>query len=253
MDRSKCNVSEIQIVDAILGHLSEEDHHVWQQHLATCDDCQRRVQEWRQHLLGAPNHLPSSRVYRRLSRRVRLRNLQRKWFRPAPIMGAACAATVMVLLAGMFSLYQEQPPSVPPTASSNLSTHAEHLPLSMVLDARTISFPIASQHAQSAGIYGQVWVNGHTDEMFFRLQGLIHDQEHDYQVWLIKSIHRENAGLLQMDGKYAELYTQGQNLRDVKFISVSKEPKGGSIAPTAPEIILLDFIPVHNVPGPRPE
>jgi anti-sigma-K factor RskA len=253
MDRNKCDLSEIQIVDDILGNLPPEASRTLQQHLASCPSCRQLYQEWRHLLQERPETAPSPRVYRRLGRRMRRRHIRRKWFRPANVMGFVSAAAAMVLMTGIFSLYREQPPSVPSSPSAEQPPHAEHLPHAMVLDARTISFPIASQHARSAGVYGHVWVNGYTDEVFFRVRGLVDDQEHDYQVWLIKAVRRENAGLLRMEGEFAELYSQGQNIREVKLISISKEPKGGSAAPTAPEMILVDFISVHNVPGTRPE
>lgn len=268
MNRNRCDVSEMQIVDDLLGHLPEDERRALRRHAAACPVCRQRYEEWRQCLQNAQNEpypspsatasvaTPPLRAYRRLRRRVLLRHVRRKWFRPGHVMGLVSAATAVALIIGMFSLFREQAPSaplLPPATAENTAWPAEHPPHALFLDARTISLPVSSEHARAAGVYGHVWVNGYTGEMFFRLQGLMHDQDHDYQVWLIKALRRENAGLLHMDGDFAELYTRGQNIREVQTISVSKEPKGGSAAPTAPEMILLDFLPAHNGPQTRPE
>lgn len=253
MVQNKCDRLEMQIVDDILGNLTEEAHRTLHHHLATCHDCRRRYDEWRRHLQDASNTTPSPRVYHRLRRRVRWQYVRRTWFRPAAVMASVASGATVALLFAVVSLFQTQMPTVSSSSVTESPVLGTPRPHAIVRDARTVSFPISSQQARSMGVYGHVWINGHTDEMFFRVHGLITDRNHDYQVWLVKAVQRENAGLLQMTGEFAELYTRGQNIREVQFISISKEPKGGSVKPTTPEMILFDFVPVHNVAGPRPE
>lgn len=261
---STCNVPEIRIVDLLLGHLPAEDARRLQRHVAACPECQKRCAEWRRHLPQAdaaesPERaspsLPAPRAYRRLYRRLLLRHLRRKWFRPARVMGLLSVAAAVILAVGIVSLFRGQPavPPIPESPAADAPWPGEHAPAALFLDARTISLPVTSEHARSAGVYGQIWLNGHTEEMFFRLYGLVIDRDHDYQVWVIKALRRENAGLLHMDGEFAELYTQVPNIHEVQTISVSREPKGGSDEPTAPELILVDFPPLHNHPILRPE
>ena len=98
MVQNKCDRLEMQIVDDILGNLTEEAHRTLHHHLATCHDCRRRYDEWRRHLQDASNTTPSPRVYHRLRRRVRWQYVRRTWFRPAAVMASVASGATVALL-----------------------------------------------------------------------------------------------------------------------------------------------------------
>ncbi len=236
MDREKCKQYEVAIVDSIMGNLPPDCTEALQQHLATCPSCTELYKEWRELLEDGKEATPSVHLYQRLKRSVTRQKVKNKIFRPSTFWGIVSVATAILLFIGIHTLYQEKT-----RMNSFAQLVDEHLPPSMFMDARTVQYTISPQNGPLIGVHGNIWVNGHTDEVFFRVHGLKEDTEHDYQVWLIKSVNRENAGLLDIVGEYAEFYSQGQNIHEVQHISISKEPKGGSDYPTTPDVILLDL------------
>ncbi|MEW5920226.1 MAG: anti-sigma factor [Bacillota bacterium] len=241
MDPAQCKHFELEIVDDLLGNLPVIRRKALQYHLAECVPCRKAYEEWRQILNENISAAPSARLYRRLKNAFLFRQIKRRLLRPSLLRGAVAVA-VMLLIGiaasqGKMPLYSWE--QLPPVT-------ARDIPLFVINDPKTVQYPIILQEGQLTGISGIIWVNRHRDEIYCYVYGLENNAGYDYQIWLIKAVQREDGGLLRITGKYGELYLRQRNIHEVLQISISLEPEGGSLYPTAEDTILVNFnSPAH--------
>lgn len=107
-------------------------------------------------------------------------------------------------------------------------------------DPSTLAYPISSRHPGALG-QGFIWLNGISEEMLVLLDGVDQQPETDYQFWAISHGNYESIGILKHSDGKAHLYVKANYLRQPDNIILTREPKGGSEAPTSPETILVRF------------
>ena len=237
MHAPPCRQFEIEIVDQIMGNLPLPQSRALQEHLSRCTPCRKLYAEWQELLHDEPEFEPPVRLYQRLKIAFLLRQLRRRLYRPSILWGAASAALIGALILGIGTLQRKQPLD----SWERLPIAAEQIPPFVIADAETVRYPIDPQEGHLTGINGIIWVNGPGDQVYCFVEGLEDYTGHDYQIWLIKTVNRENGGLLRMMGEYGDLLLQQRNIHEVRQISISLEPKGGSLYPTSADTILVDF------------
>lgn len=232
-----CRRFELEMVDEILGHLPQNKAGDLQHHLTGCSACRNLYREWQAILKGSKEVEPSSHLYRRIKNTFRLRQTRRVYLRPSIFWGAASAIVIGMLALGLTSLVAKK--SRAPWEQLPLAP--EEIPSFIVDDAKTIQYFIDPQEGLLGGINGIIWINTPRDEIYCYMQGLQVSDAHDYQLWLIKPVARESGGLLRLVDEYGRLHLQRRNVREILQISISPEPKGGSLFPTTEETILVDL------------
>ncbi|MGI6328562.1 MAG: hypothetical protein ACOX1I_06370 [Dethiobacteria bacterium] len=130
----------------------------------------------------------------------------------------------------------------PPVGAKDIPSFvAEDMPHFVTYDTDTVQYLIDPQKGRLSSINGIIWVNSNRDELYCFVQNLEDNAYYDYQIWLIKPVRRENGGLLRIMDQYGELYLHQKNIQEIQQISISQEPKGGSLYPTTDDTILVDF------------
>jgi hypothetical protein len=232
-----CRQFEIEIVDQIMGNLPLPKSRALQKHLDRCWSCRKLYTEWRELLKDDPGLEPPVRLYKRLKMAFLLVQLKRRLFRPSFLWGTATAALIGALILGIGTLQRKQTLN----AWEQLPIAAEQIPPFVLDNAETVRYPINPQEGHLTGIHGIIWVNGPGDQVYCFIEGLEQHAGYDYQIWLIKTVKRENGGLLRLMEQYGDLLLQQRNIQEVRQISISLEPKGGSLYPTSADTILVDF------------
>lgn len=237
MDPTQCKQLEMDIVDDILGNLPSDRSRSLHRHLTECRACQKLYVEWRELLKDDISAEPSARLYKHLKTNFLCHHFKRKFLRPATIWGAASVALVLTLMLALITIQSKQP--LDPL--KQLPMAAENIPPFVIDNTETVQYLIDPQEGQLASINGIIWVNSHLDEIYCYVQNLEYNACYDYQIWLIKPIKREIGGLLQIMDEYGELHLNQRNIQEIQQISISLEPKGGSLYPTTGDTILVDF------------
>ncbi len=237
MNPTQCRQFEIEIVDDILGNLPSIRSQALQEHLAECGSCRKLYAEWHNILEDDSNVEPTVYLYRRLKNRILRRQVKRKLLNPAVLW-----STASIIVIGMFILAVTTIQSRLPLDSwERLPIATEDIPSFVTDDKKTVQYMINPQKGQLSGINGIIWVNGRRDEVYCYMQNVENNAGYDYQIWLVKPVKKENGGLLRVMEQYGELYLQQRNIQEVQQISISLEPKGGSLFPTTDDTILVDF------------
>ena len=231
MHWSPCRQFEIEIVDQIMGSLPLSKSRALQEHLAGCGSCRQHYAEWQELLKDNPGVRPPVRLYQRLKIAFLLRQVKARLFRPSILWWAASAAMIGALTLGIGTLQRKQP--LPLNSWKRRPIAAEQIPPFVVNDSETVGYPVNAQEGNLTGVNGIIWVNGPGDQVYCLIKGLEDYRGYDYQIWLIKTVKRENGGLLRMMGEYGGLFLQQRNIQEVRQISISLEPKAGAFTPPA--------------------
>lgn len=237
MNPTQCGQFEMAIVDDILGNLPSNKSQALQDHLDECLSCRKLYSEWREILKDEKSVEPPVSLYNRLAKKFLRRHVRRKTLAPATIWGATSALLLGMLVLAIVAVQGKQP-LVP---REQFPIASEDIPSFVLDDTETVQYLINPQEGQLTEIKGIIWVNNRLDEIYCFVQNLEYNANHDYQIWLIKTVKRENGGLLRLMDEYGELYLQQRKIQEVQQISISREPKGGSLYPTTGDTILVDF------------
>ncbi|NLL22020.1 MAG: zf-HC2 domain-containing protein [Firmicutes bacterium] len=247
MNPSQCKQFEIEIVDDILGNLPLKRAQALQYHLAECSSCQKLYGEWSELLKDGTRVHPSAQLYKRLRKHFIHRQASRKTLQTSAstIWGAASVALIGMLILALVTIQGRQPLDSwekPPVGAKDIPSFvAEDIPHFVTDDTDTVQYLIDPQKGRLTSINGIIWVNSNRDELYCFVQNLEDNAHYDYQIWLIKPVKRENGGLLRIIDQYGELYLRQKNIQEIQQISISQEPKGGSLYPTTDDTILVDF------------
>ena len=247
MNSSQCKQFEIEIVDDILGNLSSKRAQALQDHLAQCSSCRKLYGEWSELLKDNTRVHPSVQLYKSLRKYYMHRQANRKTLQTSAstIWGAASVALIGMLILALVTIQGRQPSDSweqPPVGAKDIPSFvAEDMPHFVTYDTDTVQYLIDPQKGRLSSINGIIWVNSNRDELYCFVQNLEDNAYYDYQIWLIKPVRRENGGLLRIMDQYGELYLHQKNIQEIQQISISQEPKGGSLYPTTDDTILVDF------------
>jgi len=233
----ECKQFEIEIVDEILGNLPSNSSRALQNHLDRCRSCRKLYGEWLKILKDGMNVEPSAFLYKRLKNSFLRLQIRRRLLCPATLLSAASVAVIAVFILAISAIQSNKPLE----SWKQLPVASEEIPSFVMNDAKTVQYLIEPQNGRLGSANGIIWVNGQRDEVYCYMQNLENNAEHDYQIWLVKPVKKENGGLLRVIDGHGQLYLQQRNIREVEQISLSLEPKGGSLYPTSEDIVLVDF------------
>ena len=208
-----------------------------QNHLAWCRSCQKLYREWQEILKDSISVEPSSFLYKRLTNSFLRWQIRCKLLSPATLWGMASVAVIAMFILAITAIKSNEPIK----SWEQLPVALEDIPSFVMDDAKTVQYQVEPRNGQLSSVSGIIWVNGHRDEVFCYVQNLKNNADHDYQIWLVKPVKKENGGLLRVMDGYGHLYLQQRNILEVRQISLSLEPKGGSSFPTTEDIVLVDF------------
>ncbi|WP_276351847.1 anti-sigma factor [Cohnella caldifontis] len=252
MNERSCGVPEEKWIDWHLKRLPEETAWAMERHLETCAACRRTFAQWRE-LLGKPevsaetgtagDPMPGERVRRSLRMAVWRRSWKKRLAK-RPLLLAGAALACVLLVSGL--LLRELPQRPVPEARSGGLAPLEYARLHEPVGAAVISDPdtkvyaVASSFAPGVPVADgkkavTVWVNGRTGEMFVLIEGLLPADTNDLQAWGDVPGGLTSLGLVEFHRAQGHLYSHLPPVRDVRDVSFTIEPKGGSEKPTAPE------------------
>ncbi|SDJ05046.1 anti-sigma factor [Alteribacillus bidgolensis] len=236
----KCGWTEEEVVDFIMGNLSEPKAYRLQQHMDRCKNCQDRYGQWQEIVDNKQKTAaPSPMLKKRIDKSVDSLPQRKKKKRPAVLASAMIASIAIIILligSGLSTL-------LTPSQEHNIVKQNEDIEYNEIInDPQTSEFevlPTINTHQDQ--IKGNIWINDRTNEMFMEVEGLTELEEKDYQLWLIDPNERLHDELLQIRYGSNQLYYKGPEMNQVKWIIVSIEPKGGSHTPTGPETFSVDL------------
>jgi len=229
----KCEWTEQDIIDDLLGHIKDENtKRQLHNHLTYCAHCQKLHEEWSKILPSVaslppkPGEHVKKRIYHTIGKKERSFRLNKR------LLTACCMAFLLLgvgFVAGRWSMQ----PDVHQLGHSisNVKTG--------VIPHQTHAYRVVPVHARNMD--GYVWVNASTNDIMLFLDGLKPIQGRDYQAWLISNNNKENAGILQIDQNFAHVIVHHPDIPKVERIVISIEPQGGSAVQTGPNAIDLDL------------
>lgn len=271
-------LSQEEMVDLAVGKLPLKTRQRLEHHLRLCHECRTQVEGWRRLLYTLPmREKPSHRLKRKLfisflwrflsfrslaatfARFLRFPVYHRKAFLYSFLLFSLLGGTLLLIKLGPSFLPSAGPgeraisgsgerssPS-PLPSSSTQGTFAGYdgigIPIStFIWDPETEEYDVIS--VENEEVYGHVWRNLRLQEILLIMEKGSLSSEGDYQVWL-KDHHQNaiNLGLLSRQKKGAHLYYQGKAMKEGDVMTISFEPKGGSLLPTGPEPYKAQFIP----------
>ncbi len=260
------------MVDYVVGKLPQKGRIRVEQHLTRCLQCRRQVEGWRTLLYALP---AAQRPPRRLKRRLIFSFLLRKgifrngrrWvtrFFSFPLRhkrAVLFSFLLFFLASGSLLLWQNRPSFTPitlkeppyvstvPQGGGNSpyttvsSLGKEEAPFTadypFIFDPLTVRYDVIS--LQDEQVHGYVWINSNSQEVLLIMEEVLPLAEKDYQVWMREKRNASNLGLLQIEKRGAHLYYQGEASQHGEGMTISLEPKGGSLIPTGPDQYVVHF------------
>ncbi|CAM3390311.1 MULTISPECIES: anti-sigma factor domain-containing protein [Paenibacillus] len=260
---------EEKLADYAMNRLSEADRSAVERHLRHCEACARTAAEW-QAILGEaggfsgglvqeasegeipggfdaepafstgkasdrtePKPEPSQRLRKRLMRAAYARSLRKRAAANRRYaLQAIAGAALLALFVGLFA-------SKGAAGKEETFDHAVNQRIAHMQSADTERYAI--QPVEPFYGSGSVWLKRGSGEMLIVVNGLYSLKEKDYQVWLQDEDQLSSAGFMLVQGTQGRSYYYGFGAKKAKRIVVSMEPKGGSLRPTGPEAVLVDF------------
>lgn len=236
-------LTEQQLVDCALG-LSGQQAAL--QHAEHCRQCQAAIEEWRELTSGQPGSgagnrefLPSEYVRSSLHAEVsKLRQAAR--LRKQVGWIAVAAMAVILVFSGALRTMNAPSALLEQRPFEQLAAQYEPEAHRVLEDPSTLAYPINDRHPGALG-NGFIWLNGISEEILVLLDGVDQQAELDYQFWAISRGNYQSIGILKHSDGKAHLYVKANYLRQPDDIILTREPKGGSEAPTSPETVLVRF------------
>lgn len=249
--RCEYGYTQWQWADHLLGHTSGRTAAAMNAHRADCSACEAHYAAWRELLADLPadrsarlsgeageraeglSVIPSERHRKSLARAVRAAG-RRHRRRRTPRLWAAAGLAAAVLL--VFMLLRTIEPADP---VGDYIVLREPNATAVLEAPDTTRFKIIPAY----GLPGEgfVWLSGDAAEALLYLDGLPELEAADYQAWAIRGSHSDSLGLLKLANGKAHLHIRSRLLRGAETISLSAEPKGGSLRPTTEPMALVLF------------
>ncbi|WP_310832145.1 anti-sigma factor [Paenibacillus pedocola] len=236
-----------------------EDMHI---HLTLCAECRELYEVWLPLLADpspepvslteggyaavdqatAPHLFPADAVRRKLRRKVQRTGWRRRlataavkpaFYRSAAALGACALAGLLVL--GLFGTEQGST-----TERSRYVSNYEPQALGVLNRPETVSYPL--DRSRDDQFTGNVWYNGHSNELFVLIEDLMLQEGHSIQAWAVNGSRRDTLGLVQIEAAKGHLYVKGTQLGEADNIALTVEPPGGSERPTSPDAVWVHLI-----------
>lgn len=223
------NIAEEKIIDFILGKMEEDERNYLSSHINDCKSCATLYVSWK-HLTDeteAERPVPTMEMKRRLLAAItnepkpkKAALSKQKWLVLASGIAMACLFSFLIL-----------------NQSAKHNNIAEIEPF--LLDEETIIYEIVP--VVNHQMKGYAWINTQSNEMLLFIDGMKPMTLEDYQAWIQTQYELKNAGILTLNGQKGQLYFQDGIVNQLEKIMISKEPKGGSGAPTDPNAVILQL------------
>ncbi|PYI55018.1 anti-sigma factor domain-containing protein [Paenibacillus flagellatus] len=238
MNRIECPVPDEKWVEWIRGTMPESEGAELSAHAESCPACRAAYREWSALLADTAEPSQAERPTETFRRKLRLKvaglALLRRIKPPgAPVIAAALA---LALALGVWSVPRSDRGG---SAGSAVPTAEETVlrDMSMVRDLRTVQLQVMP--VREMRIKGVAWVNDVSSEVMLLVEGLVFDDEKDYQVWSVAAGTHTTIGVMRWTNGKAHMYYRGGALSSADNIAVSAEPKGGSVRPTGPDLAVV--------------
>jgi len=248
---------EEEWVDFVLGNLSHTKRQQLESHLESCAACRQQMEEWSAILAAEPmpsvsssssdlyaidkkhviadlpdqKHLLS--LQRTVKQQARKLHLKRKLKEHKYIIAGAAAALLLLSI----TLKPLNDKLVTPGYVDDYVLHYEPGAASFVNAKESARYRVESAEGQSGS--GYIWMKEDWSEVFLWLENLPVIDRQDYQAWAVSGEVANSLGIIQTVGSEGHLYIQTPYHQPTDFISITVEPKGGSLVPTSKQIVLI--------------
>lgn len=255
---------EEQWVDFLLGNLTHMKRQQLEQHLADCPACRQHVEQWGELLTergevmwssgrqqsnftafsdneptatdDAANGLPEKHLLslrRHVKQQARWYKLKKKVSEHKYMSGIAAAAVLLLMLPFM----PLKPSSQTPGHVEQYVKHYEPAAVSFVHAIDSARYRVEAAEGQRSS--GYIWLKDDLSKAFLWLENLPQIGLNDYQAWAISGEQISSLGIIQLAGSEGHLYMNAPLLNPSDFITLTVEPKGGSLMPTSEQIVLI--------------
>lgn len=236
-------ISESELVDYLLGKISQDKAESIDSHIRQCEACSKAIDQW-QELLKPVHNQDEFFSSKRLKRRLTIRYLTGYLLMQRVKIWSATVATLAGLVFFIWWSLMDSDSHFDPFPYGDAKKSFKEL--AIVQDPSTVQYEVMPISAEE--VKGYVWVNQNSKEILLLVKGLQNMYERDYQVWVVKKEQRSNMGLVEWHDGFAHFYYQGEGVDQAENIAISLEPKGGSVHPTGPDTI---FVKLKEPPKPR--
>lgn len=235
------HINEERLVDFALGNLSETENQAIENHLRTCGQCEEEVNYWKQVFATENAAVPSPSLTNRMNETIDKQPHKRPrklWQKPA--IASISAVAIFMLCFGLYQLVYQNPVTDSQHQGYIVAQH-DQIPEKIFMqkpDTNRLDVVPVTNNSQ---VSSNVWLNKKTNEMLVNVDGLTPLTTKDYQLWLVKTNNDWRGELLNLRNGSIKVYYKGSDIKLLKYIKVSIEPRGGSLTPTGPETIFIDL------------
>lgn len=225
--RQTNHLSEEQVIDLVLGNLTENDH------VKKCDYCQAKLDSWSQILHQEISETPSEQMKEDIWTTFdKLRKPKQKIpRRRAFIYSFATVAAVLVIAVGLLFYKTSLVPSYEVSFNDDIDRHIQH-------EAETKHVAVIPV-ADFPEISGNLWINDHTNELLLEVDGLKNLVNYDYQLWILYDEDKMDGEVLSIQDGTSRVFLKTNQVGSLELLKGSLEPLGGSSEPTGPEMFIV--------------
>ncbi|WP_163971440.1 anti-sigma factor domain-containing protein [Oceanobacillus halotolerans] len=236
------HIEEQQVIDYVLGNLSEQQEINITEHTEQCSKCQAMLADWSQ-VLQPESEIdvkPSPSLKEKIWEEKERKQIPKQKIKRHPrllwVMGS-----VAVLL---FLLVELLPKTTVPNYTANSSFEVMHngeiSDDSIQTNPQTKQLEIESI-ADFDDVSGDIWVNDRYEELLVEVEGLLNRQDKDYQLWLIYPNNTMKGELLSIENGSSRVLIKGKDVSEFELIKASLEPVGGSKKPSGPDSFIVEL------------
>jgi len=211
-----------------LGILDEEEAGEVKEHLATCAECRAELASFREVngrlAAAAPPRDPPAGLEARIMRSLTGRASPPTRRSRSPWQALTGIAAALALILGAGNLLQWTGVLSPAARGTG----------------PRLATAVLSGTGGAPGAYGTIVLDPKDNEGVLAVTGLpVLAPDRQYQLWLIRDGQNRSAGVFSADsdGYGSMLLTVPADFRDFRSLGVSVEPRGGSPAPTGPNVL----------------
>lgn len=236
------HIDETNIVDYVLGNLTHDEKGVIEYHLGHCLQCTRKAHYWKKVIETDRSFTPSA----QLDEKIRSIPKRHKSSKKVTILNkkvyvmSSIVATILIVFVMNKLLFSNEPINDEQMNNGFIIAQQDEVPeLDFLLEPAMNRQYIES--LANGDINGELWLNEETNEIMFLAHGLKPLETGDYQLWIVHADDNWNGQLLHLREGSVRVYYKAPNIKLLKYLKVSVEPQGGSLTPTGPEILSIDF------------
>ncbi|MDI3546914.1 MAG: hypothetical protein PWR10_566 [Halanaerobiales bacterium] len=228
-----CLWTEEEIIDYILGKLETNKIKKLEKHLATCKSCRSIYQYWQEILNGVvdENKQPSASLKKRIFKTISRENRQHLFPLKKPLVWiSTIAAVILIIVLTTFSGLHE----VNQKNTNQLVDNEEFL-----LTKDTKVYNVISMKPYN--IRGYACINEFDYKVLLFVNGLPPISDRIYQAWIKTPDNLQQAGKIRLFNENGLILLKNINVNDIEYIIISKESSIGTIKPTDPDAIIIQF------------